>query len=239
MLAISNLSNSLFWAILVGWIMTVVLHEFAHGIVAYWGGDYTIRERGGLTLNPLQYVDPVFSILLPIVFLMMGGIPLPGGSTYIRRDLLRGRGWNTAVSLAGPAMNLLLFFLCALPLHPKLGWFDPSSDAATGGIAGATNAQVFLGAMAILQLMAVALNLCPVPPLDGFQALSPWLSPELRTKVGTPPISNFLMFGFFVAVWKLPMMLWILEYLAMPLLKILGFGDTRIFFWSALHNALS
>ena len=109
MLAMANFGNSLFWAVLIGWIMSVVLHEFAHGIVAYWGGDYTIRERGGLTLNPLQYVDPVFSILLPIVFLCMGGIPLPGGSTYVRRDLLRGRGWNSAVSLAGPLMNFLIF----------------------------------------------------------------------------------------------------------------------------------
>lgn len=59
--------NPLFWAVLVGWILSVVLHEFAHGLVAHLGGDYTIKERGGLTLNPLAYVDPVFSLLLPAV----------------------------------------------------------------------------------------------------------------------------------------------------------------------------
>src|SRR5678816_1886117 len=89
-------SNPLFWAVFVGWVLSVVLHEFAHGLVAYLGGDYTIRERGGLTLNPLQYVDPVNSIILPLVFLLLGGIPLPGGVTYIRKDLLRSRGWDAA-----------------------------------------------------------------------------------------------------------------------------------------------
>ena len=87
----------------------VILHEFAHGIVAYWGGDYTIKERGGLTLNPLQYIHPVFSIVVPVLILIVGGVPLPGGATYIRRDLLKGDLWDTAVSLAGPAMDLLVF----------------------------------------------------------------------------------------------------------------------------------
>src|SRR5437660_3648866 len=107
MLAIGN--PRLFGAVLVGWIISVILHEFAHGIVAYWGGDYTIRERGGLTLNPLRYVDQLVSLALPALFLLMGGVPLPGGVTYIRRDLLRSRLWSSAVSAAGPVMNLLLF----------------------------------------------------------------------------------------------------------------------------------
>src|SRR5256886_5822009 len=80
-LAVADYRSPLFWAVFIGWIMSVVLHEFAHGVVAYWGGDYTIRERGGLTLNPLQYVDPVMSLLLPIVVFLLGGIPLPGGAT--------------------------------------------------------------------------------------------------------------------------------------------------------------
>src|SRR3954465_3801689 len=102
MLAAVDFANPLLWAVFIGWILSVVLHEFAHGVVAYWGGDYTIRERGGLTLNPLQYVDPVGSLLLPIVFLILGGIPLPGGVTYVRTDLLRSRAWSAMMSLAGP-----------------------------------------------------------------------------------------------------------------------------------------
>src|SRR5688572_10972657 len=117
-----DIQNPIVWAILIGWIMSVVLHEFAHGFVAHLGGDYTIKERGGLTLNPIQYVDPVMSLLLPALFLMMGGIPLPGGVTYIRRDLLRNKYWETAVALAGPAANFILFLLLSLPFHPSIGW---------------------------------------------------------------------------------------------------------------------
>src|SRR5438477_13152803 len=108
-LAVVDYRDPLLWAAFIGWILSVILHEFAHGLVAYWGGDYTIRERGGLTLNPLAYIDPLNSLVLPTVFLLMGGIPLPGGVTYIRRDLIRSRGWSSAVSAAGPAMNFILF----------------------------------------------------------------------------------------------------------------------------------
>src|ERR1700733_14831131 len=109
MLALIDFQNSLTWAMLIGWVMSVVLHELGHGIVGYLGGDYTIRERGGLSLNPLQYIDPVMSILLPAIFLLMGGIPLPGGVTYIRQDLLRSKLWRSATYAAGPAMNFLIF----------------------------------------------------------------------------------------------------------------------------------
>src|SRR5262245_49104945 len=121
-LAVVDYSDPLLWAAFIGWILSVVLHEFAHGIVAYWGGDYTIRERGGLTLNPLQYIDPVMSLLLPAIIFVTGGVPLPGGVTYIRRDLIRTRGWRVATSLAGPAMNVILFLLLCLPFHPTIGW---------------------------------------------------------------------------------------------------------------------
>src|SRR5215213_4652123 len=120
MLAAVDLSNPMLWAVFIGWIMSVVLHEFAHGLVAHLGGDYTIRERGGLTLNPLQYIDPLFSLIIPAIIFLMGGLPLPGGVTYVRKDLLRSRAWQSAVSAAGPLTNFLLFLICAMPFHPHL-----------------------------------------------------------------------------------------------------------------------
>ncbi|MEO6434178.1 MAG: site-2 protease family protein [Tepidisphaeraceae bacterium] len=196
-LAAVDFQSPLIWAILIGWILSVVLHEFAHGLVAWLGGDYTIKERGGLTLNPLQYVDPLTSLVLPVVFLMLGGIPLPGGVTYIRRDLLRSRGWETAVALAGPAMNFILFLLCSLPFHPSLGWIDPNLPAVQ-----LQTWQLFLGAMAQLQLTAMLLNLIPIPPLDGFNAISPMLDEETRIKLSTPPISTFAFIAFFVILFS-------------------------------------
>lgn len=194
-----DLHNPLLWAILIGWIMSVVLHEFAHGLAAHLGGDYTIRERGGLTLNPLQYVDPLMSIILPIVFLMMGGIPLPGGSTYIRRDLLRSAFWHTAVSLAGPAMNLLIFLILALLLRPAFGWVDYAVPTDHW-----TVAQQFVAAMAYLQLYSVILNLVPVPPLDGFQAVAHFLPPRVQGKLRTPPWNRALFYGFMLMLWQVP-----------------------------------
>jgi Zn-dependent protease len=192
--SIIDFHNPLLWAIVIGWILSVVLHEFAHGIVAYWGGDYTIRERGGLTLNPLQYIDPFFSLALPLIFLMMGGVPLPGGATYIRRDLLRSKLWSSAVSLAGPAMNLLIFLLlCALLRRP--GWIDYNIPVREWTIG-----QQFAAAMAYLQLFAVLLNLLPVPPLDGFQTIAPYLPERVRVTLMTPPWSTLLILMLFMMI---------------------------------------
>jgi Zn-dependent protease len=187
-----RLMSPLFWSVFAGWTLSVVLHEFAHGIVAYWGGDYTIRERGGLTLNPLQYVHPIYSIVLPLVFLMMGGLPLVGGATYVRRDLLRSRGWDAAVSLAGPAMNFLLFLACALPMHPKWGWIHPLPGDELAGM------PAVLATMTRLQLLAVFFNLLPVPPLDGFQTLAAFMDDQQRAALMSPTvimISTVLLFG--------------------------------------------
>ena len=228
MLAIGN--PRLFGAVLVGWIISVILHEFAHGVVAYWGGDYTIKERGGLTLNPLQYIDPLFSIVIPVIVLLIGGIPLPGGVTYIRRDLLRSNFWDTAVSLAGPLMNFILFIGCALPLHPSFHWLDPTASPQSW-----TDLQIFLGSMAFLQLVAVILNLVPVPPLDGFQAVAPYLPDDLRIKMTTPPLSNILFFGYFLIIWRSGIMFAIILIFEM-LLRLMGFGDQDILFFLKAHQ---
>ena len=171
------------WAVVLGWIVSVVLHELAHGVVAYLGGDYTIRQRGGLTLNPFQYMDPVFSIAVPIFFLLSGGIPLPGGVTYIRHDLLRSKGWSTAVSLAGPATNFLLFLLFALPFHPALGWLHQSAYVEEW-----TSFQLFMATMVVLQFIVVIINLIPIPPLDGFGAIRPWFDRATQEKFNNPQV---------------------------------------------------
>jgi Zn-dependent protease len=191
-------SNPLFWAVFVGWVMSVVLHEFAHGLVAYWGGDYTIRERGGLTLNPLQYVDPINSLVLPLVFLLLGGIPLPGGVTFIRKDLLRNRAWDAASSLAGPAMNFLIFLACFLPMHPRIGWIDINATESSGPA-------TVLATLGLLQFVAMLINLIPVPPLDGFQAVAAYMNQETRVRLLQPQVQNMAMLGLFVVLWFTPL----------------------------------
>jgi Zn-dependent protease len=231
LLAAVQLDNPLTWAIIIGWIMSVVLHEFSHGLVGYLGGDYTIKERGGLTLNPIQYIDPVFSLLLPVLFLIMGGVPLPGGVTYIRRDLLKSRAWDSAVAAAGPAMNFILFILLALPFHPALGWINTNVTADKY-----ETWQKFLGAMALLQIIAVIINLLPVPPLDGFNIIAPYMNPETRIKLSTPPVSTFAFFVLFMILWNSPGAMQAIYRAIDRVLTVLGFDDAAIIMMSRCYN---
>ena len=222
--------NPLFWAVFVGWVLSVVLHEFAHGLVAYLGGDYTIRERGGLTLNPLQYVDPLNSIVFPLVFLLLGGIPLPGGVNYIRKDLLRNRFWDAATSLAGPAMNFLVFLACILPMHPKLGWVDIHATASGPAAVLATLAQ--------LQLLAMFINLIPVPPLDGFQAVAAFMDPATKERLLAPQVANVSMLILFVVLWRTQALNYLFE-AGITLQLKMGFGRGHLrFFYESLRSIL-
>jgi Zn-dependent protease len=177
-----------FIIVTVLWVFSVCIHEFGHAWAAYRGGDYTVRDKGYLTLNPIHYTHPVYSLVMPVVFMMLGGIGLPGGAVYIERHLLRSRGWESWVSLAGPAMNVPLILLIAIGF--KSGWLtnDPASMRSLA-----------MGFLLQLEVSAVILNLLPVPPLDGFQALAPWLPADLRERLHAS--ANTGMFILFIALW--------------------------------------
>jgi Zn-dependent protease len=172
-----------------GALASMVLHELSHGLVAYWGGDRSIRDRGLLTLNPLKFMDPVYSVAMPMLFLLMGGIPLIGGRTFIQTSNLRSRWWETAVSLAGPGSNLVLGAIIGTLLRVEV--IDPFTPLGFG-----------LAYLAVLQIAISLFNLIPVPPLDGFGALAPHLSHEARTTA-----YSFGYAGYFVvlaAMWMVP-----------------------------------
>lgn len=168
-----------FLFVLFFWVFSVCVHEFAHAAVAYRGGDHTVREKGYLSLNPMNYLHPVYSVVLPVVFLLMGGLGLPGAAVYIERHRLRSRHWESAVSLAGPAANLILLGVIALAFQLP-------------GVAGhpIAPALAFLG---LLQASSVLLNLLPIPGLDGYGALSPYLPREMRET-----FDRYAGYGFFV-----------------------------------------
>lgn len=234
LLASIPFDSPLFWALIIGWIFTVGLHEFAHGLVAHLGGDYTIKERGGLTLNPLQYIDPLMSIGLPLIFLAMGGVPLPGGVTYVRNDLLRSKAWETAVSLAGPLMNLLIFLFLTALMHPRLGYFDLSTPVHTW-----TNMQIFIGALAALQAISFVLNLLPCPPVDGFNAIAPYLPEDFVQRVRTPPLNFILLAALFLVVMKLPFVWQTIELILRGGPKLLGMDpDTAYQMYECMQFAL-
>lgn len=177
-----------FLVVTVLWVFSVCLHEFGHAVVAYYGGDYTVRDKGYLTLNPVHYTHPIYSLLMPVLFMMLGGIGLPGGAVYIDRHLLRSRAWDTWVSLAGPATNVVLVLVLSLVFKTGLVPDDDRNLAA-----------ISLGFLMVLQISAVLLNLIPVPPLDGFQAIAPWLPAEPRERLYAA--SNQTLFILFLALW--------------------------------------
>lgn len=146
-----------------GWVLAVMAHEFAHAAVAYAGGDTTVRDKGYLAFDPRRYADLGTSLVLPLLALALGGIGFPGGAVFVRNDLMRGPGWRAASALAGPAATfaVLLALAFALALWSRL--------APPGALFAA------LAMLAFLQAMALILNLLPLPGLDGFNALRPFL----------------------------------------------------------------
>jgi Zn-dependent protease len=125
-----------------------------------------VREKGYLTFNPLKYTHPMMSIVLPLVFLALGGIGLPGGAVYIETWRLRSRLWQSAVSVAGPSMNIVVALVLAILLQ------IPSVALSVAGPA--------LAFLAFLQVTAAVINLLPIPPLDGFGIIRPYLSIGLQ-----------------------------------------------------------
>src|SRR5260370_19908889 len=175
--------------VIAGWIFSLCLHEFAHAATAYLGGDHSDGTRSYLSFNPLKYLNPFLSILLPLVFILLGGIGLPGGAVYVRRDLVRNRLWQSAISLAGPLMNALI--LAVVGLVFKLGLVDShmSLDLNTF-TATASPLAAALALLALFQALAIVLNLLPIPPLDGFGVIAPFLSRDVQ-QIGY----NFGIFG--------------------------------------------
>ncbi|MGZ9223151.1 MAG: site-2 protease family protein [Anaerolineales bacterium] len=177
-----------FAIVLFGWIFSLCLHEFSHALVAYLGGDTTVREKGYLTFNPLKYTHPLFSLILPLLFLVMGGIGLPGGAVYIERWRIRNRFMLSAMSLAGPLSNLLVAIVLGLILR-----FWPSID------------QRFLPGLSfllVLQVSAVLFNLIPLPPFDGYSVLEPFLHPVVREQFDR--FRGVAIWVILLAFWYVP-----------------------------------
>ena len=115
-----------------GWVLSLCIHEFGHALVAYLGGDRSVVGAGYLSLNPLRYTNLTMSLVLPIIFLLIGGIALPGGAVYINHSALRTRAWSSAVSVAGPVATALcgLLIVAAFAVATRAGWIVPTCGTA-------------------------------------------------------------------------------------------------------------
>ncbi|HSS92705.1 MAG TPA: Clp protease N-terminal domain-containing protein [Candidatus Dormibacteraeota bacterium] len=178
--------------VVAGWVVSLCIHEFGHAFVAYLGGDRSVRASGYLTLDPLRYTNIVMSIVFPVVFLLLGGIGLPGGAVYIDHSAIRSRAWDSLVSLAGPVGTLICGLLVAIPfLMPgHEGWITATNAGFFGALA-------FLGFMEVIALL---LNLLPIPGLDGFGVLRPWLPYSLQAF--SIRYSQLAIIAVFIVLWN-------------------------------------
>lgn len=141
-------------------LFAITLHEAAHGYVARYFGDMTAYQQGRISLNPIRHIDPIGTVVLPLLTLALGGIlfgwakPVPvnfGALRNPKKDML----W---VALAGPASNLLMALGWAL--FYKLAWMNPESYFAEP-LMEMANVGIKINAVLLV------LNLLPLPPLDG------------------------------------------------------------------------
>src|SRR5437868_9977911 len=146
-------------------LFSVIAHEYAHGYAALKQGDNTALALGRLTWNPIKHIDPFMTVLLPLMLWLAHG-PLLGGAKPVPvnprnyRNFKRG---DIIVSLAGVFVNLLLA-IASVILFVLVGLVGRAVPAAEGTL-GIVQAMMFIGLR--LNLVLIAFNLIPIPPLDG------------------------------------------------------------------------
>ena len=186
-----SVATIVLWAVPV--VFAITLHEAAHGYVARIFGDQTAYMLGRVTLNPLRHIDPIGTIAVPGVLLAVSLLtkaplfifgwakPVPvnfGNLRHPKRDMF----W---VAGAGPFANFAM----------ALAWALLLKEAIPGGAMASEGLSVMAGAGVEVNLMLMALNLLPIPPLDGGRIAVSLLPHSLAT-----PYSRIEPYGFFVVI---------------------------------------
>lgn len=185
-------------------LFAIIIHEIAHGWVAYKLGDPTAKYAGRLTLNPMAHIDPFGMILLPLILTMMGSPVIFGWAKPVpvnfwnlknpRRDMI----W---VGLAGPLANIILAFALSLFLKININLPALIFNILIVGI--------------YVNLVLAVFNLIPIPPLDGSRVVIGLLPRELAVRYirlerfGIPLIFLLMFMGLF-------------NYLIRPIVQILA-----------------
>ncbi len=165
-------------------LLAVILHETAHGWVAEKLGDPTARVMGRITLNPVPHIDPLWTVLIPLLLIVSGSRFIIGGAKPVpvnplnfrdpRRDMM-------LVSLSGPATNLALAVICAVLFHMmKQGVGDLHSEFFLKILRPVLSMLYF---SVFINVLLAVFNLIPVPPLDGSRILMGLLPHDLSEKM--------------------------------------------------------
>jgi Zn-dependent protease len=207
---------TVFVFVVVGWMLSLGLHEFGHAYLAWRAGDYTMPTKGYLEIDPLRYVDPFNSIVFPVIIILLGGIGLPGAAIYLDRSLIRSRAMQSLVSLGGPAMNAVVLGLLAVPFLL--------------GLPAMTGSPMFWTAVALLaffQATAIVLNMVPLPGFDGFGVLEPWL--PLSWRAVADRAAPILMLAFFALIMTVPQVSRTITWTSLVIVDSAGIEPAAVF----------
>jgi Zn-dependent protease len=201
------LSKVSIWAIPV--LFAITLHEVAHGWMARYFGDRTAQMLGRLSLNPLRHIDPIGTLLVPAILLVLH-VPVIGWAKPVpvaTRALRNPRRAMIAVALAGPAANLVMAALWCLV------W------SAIARVNGTVAVVWWIAEMAqagiVINVVLAVFNLLPIPPLDGGRVLAGLLPPAWGSR-----LEKFEAVGLFLVLGlsALGMLGWLFE----PTFRLIG-----------------
>ncbi len=186
---LSLIQKVVVWSLPV--LFAITVHEVAHGWVAKRLGDPTAMMLGRLTLNPLKHIDPIGTVVVPIMLLMLGGFifgwakPVP----VTWRNLRNPKRDMALVALAGPIANLLMALIWAVVV--KIGMLIIATMPFVG------QPMIYMGSAGIfINIALMVLNLLPLPPLDGGRVASGLLPGPLSYKFDKlEPYGFFILLG--------------------------------------------
>ena len=183
-------SQLFFGCVVVTVIISIVLHELAHGWAAIWQGDDTPRQMGHMTADPMVHMGGMSLLMLAVVGIAFGAMP-------VNPHNFRSRYGDALVSAAGPAMNFLLALMAYIGLAI---WLKTAGVAPEGPM---RNGQVFLTVFGFINVALGIFNLLPVPPLDGSTVLGNFV-PAYRRWMDSLGNPMFLFFILFIVLMNAP-----------------------------------
>ncbi len=182
-------------------ILSIVLHEVAHGYAANWLGDPTARLAGRLSPNPLVHLDPLGSVIIPAILFFTGAHFLFGWAKpvpYNPYNLQNAKWGESIVAGAGPLTNLLLAFIFAGIIH-----------ASTALNLSPSLVEMF-SYIVFINILLALFNSIPFPPLDGSKIIAPFLPFGLQYKYRalTARVESMGFVALFVCVFIFMQILW-------------------------------